>query len=74
VKGTNCTPEQLASAEEFIMARASTVTKRPKQVSMPFDSLVRLVAWYGALRFEAGRDGIGGTLEKPAPMITIRHQ
>lgn len=74
MRGKDCTPEQLKSAEDFIMARASTVTKRPKQVSMPFDDLVRLVAWYGALRFTAARDGVGGTLEKPGPMDTVRYQ
>lgn len=74
MKGIDCTTDQLKSAEQFIMDHAHDVATKPSMVTMPFDSLVRLVAWYGALRFRAGQDGTGGTFEKPGPMVTIRHQ
>jgi hypothetical protein len=72
MRGIDCTPEQLEAAEVFLMERRAIVGgKRPKLISMCFDDLVRLVAWYGALRFKSGRDGLGGTLEKPGPVKVI---
>jgi hypothetical protein len=73
MRGTDLTPEQLKAAEKFIMDRSGRA-KRPEMVMNKFDDLVRLVAWYGAIRFVAGRDGIGGTLEKPADPQVIHQE
>ena len=64
MRGTDLTPEQLKSAEHFLLERSGR-RKAPEQVMMTWDQAVRVVAWYGAMRFKAGRDGTGGTLENP---------
>ena len=70
VKGTDITQEQLDSAEHFVRDRQATGPKpqTDQRVSLCFDELVRLVAWYGALRYEAGRNGIA-SLEKPGYFV-----
>lgn len=68
MKGTDCTPEQIQSARDFLFARSLNIEAVPddsRVIMLPFGDLARLVAWYGALRYAAGRDGTGGTLEVP---------
>jgi len=68
VKGTDCTPEQIQSAREFLLALARNIDTMPDDdaiVTPRFGDFARTVAWYGALRYKAGRDGTGGTLEAP---------
>lgn len=73
MRGVDCTPGQLRAAELFVLQHSLTVLpKNPRNVTLDFDDLVRLVAWYGALRFEAGRDGNGGTLECPGETVSVR--
>ncbi len=67
MKGDGLTQAQLDRAREFVSGRL--VFKRDieddKDVTVRFGDLVRLVAWYGALRFISGMNGIG-TTESPA--------
>lgn len=63
MKGTDCTPEQIAHASEFMEIARWPVSAPTAKCSR--DQTARLLAWYGAMRFQAGRDGVGGTLEKP---------
>lgn len=72
MKGTDCTPAQLAHAEEFLAARANTRPSAGQPLALRWADACRALAWYGALRFIAGRDHIGGTLEEPAPLDTTR--
>lgn len=64
MRGVDCTPEQLKAAERFILARARR-TDSPEMITQRFEDLVRLLAWYGAIRYKAGRDGIS-SLENPS--------
>ncbi len=67
MRGTELTKEQLDHAREFI-ARART-DKGPDHipgdldVTLPYHTLVRLVAWYGAVR--AGDRPLGKIVTKP---------
>ena len=75
MRGTDCTEAQIESARKFLAARQSgpiegMAIDDDRVVSVPFGQMARLLAWYGALRFAAGRDGTGGTLEEPGPMDT----
>lgn len=77
MKGTDLTEDQIQSAREFACARqrinrSGAVFDDATEVTLRFGDLARLVAWYGAIRFQAGEKGIGGTLEKPGPMDVIR--
>ena|ERR1700729_3947856 len=68
MKGTDLTKEQLRAAEIFILETAGRRVGMDAPsgiVTMQFDAMVRLLAWYGAVRFKAARDGSGGTLENP---------
>lgn len=69
MRGTDLTDEQLLSARKFVSDRMiPPQSEIPPMVTIPAEKLVRLIAWYGALRFVAGRDGTGGTLEKPGEL------
>ena len=65
MKGSDCTPEQLERASEFLAARGWQEMAQ-KAIQTRAD-MVRLIAWYGAIRYRAGKDGIG-TLEKPGAL------
>lgn len=56
------TPAQIAQALAFLEAWLQAPAPPILQLAAP-DAL-QLLAWYGALRFEAGRNGLG-TLEQP---------
>lgn len=71
MRGTECTAGQMEHARKFLMDRAPNVLDRPtdeRRVTIPFGDIARILAWYGALRFIAGRDATGGSLEIPGPM------
>lgn len=74
MKGTDCTEAQIDSARQFCADRRKDQPgERPRdaqEITISFGQLARLVAWYGALRYMAGRDGTGGTLECPGPIDT----
>ena len=70
MKGTDVTPEQLAHAEEFLQAaqgkqigpRGERLYTDLAQLSLSRGNLVRLLAWYGAIRAKGGR-------ETPNPLV-----
>jgi hypothetical protein len=68
MKGTDLTREQIAAAERFLLdRRAKGNLQHPahnQEVTQKWGDLVRVVAWYGALRYKAGQEGIN-SLEKP---------
>jgi hypothetical protein len=68
LKGTDCTPEQIAAASQFLTERGWPDTHLRAALDR-FDA-VRLIAWYGALRFKSAKNGTG-TLERPAPLVEI---
>jgi len=70
MKGTDCTDVQVAHAREFIEAYALH-GPMPEKFIVVADDLARLVAWYGAMRFESGRTGEGGTLECPGELALV---
>lgn len=75
MKGTDLTQEQIDSAEQFIKDRFESYTRQQPEpethVSLEFGVLVRVVAWYGALRYEAGALGIN-SLEDPGETIIAK--
>jgi hypothetical protein len=68
MKGTDLTQAQIDAAERFILARRATGNLQhpahDEEVRQKWGDLVRIVAWYGALRYKAGKDGIN-SLENP---------
>jgi hypothetical protein len=73
MKGTDLTPAQIQRAEEFVMQRAGQ--KLPidhgRLISIPFGQFVRVIAWYGALRYQAGAAGIN-SLDDPGELEVRR--
>lgn len=67
MRGLDCTPAQLEAADRFISDHPLKGQRTPmnQQVQMPYEQLVRLVAWYGALRYRSGQNNSGGSLEAP---------
>src|SRR6185437_1857670 len=62
MRGTEVTEDQMQSAREFAFARSVGLAGMPdddQQITVTFGKMVRLMAWYGALRYQAGRDGTG---------------
>jgi hypothetical protein len=50
MKGTDVTPEQLAHAEAFLRATAAPVPVIGAKTMLDVEHLIRLLAWYGAIR------------------------
>ena len=71
MRGTDCTNAQLDAAHRFIATHPLRGAQLPldQPVTLAYGELVRIVAWYGALRYVAAREGNGGTLENPADVI-----
>jgi|GEM_PF-3946941 hypothetical protein len=61
MRGTDITEAQMDAAEKFILlcrTDGNTRTPKPEEfVSMPWANIVRIVAWYGAIRAKAVADG-----------------
>lgn len=72
MRGTEVNPDQFASAQDFI---TTFVTQQPapddpeQQIIIRWHELVRLVAWYGALRARGIENGRGGTVETPGKLV-----
>ena len=69
MKGIDVTPEQLAHAEDFLLRiahgselRRGVVYYNTQALSLKRQDLIRLLAWYGAIRAKGGR-------ETPAPLV-----
>lgn len=54
MKGTEVTQEEITSVENFLVASGNDI---PERAVMRRDQIVRLLAWYGALRLRG--DGSG---------------
>jgi hypothetical protein len=72
MKGTDCTPEQLRHARRFLVDRGwnSAVEK----AIITTEDLIRIVAWYGALRYQAAATGEGGSLNQPGELVTAEQR
>lgn len=60
MKGTELFPGEIKSADEFVRARyvgKNVAYSDDTQVSIRYGNLVRLVAWYAAIRSEAVAEG-----------------
>ena len=66
IKASDLTEDQLASAGDFLTRNNWTENEESRTV--PRSEIAKLIAWYGALRFLAGADGVG-TLEKPPRLL-----
>ena len=61
MKGTDVTPEQLAHADAFlresqVQESASMSVTGVVRMVVDRDDLIRLLAWYGAIRAKSGRE------------------
>ena len=67
MKGTDLSEKQLKAAEQFILgarAEGNALQPEPSQViAHRWEDLVRIVAWYGAIRAQSMLQG--GTVEEP---------
>jgi len=76
MKGTDLTEKQLKAAEQFILgARAKGNTQSPEAdqaVTQRWSDLVRIVAWYGAIRAASMQHG--GTVEEPGETFKTGRQ
>jgi hypothetical protein len=73
MRGSVCTEDQIRAAKDFLGFSTVDIKQVTRGASdddilpIRYGDLARLVAWYGAIRFISGRDGIG-TFESPAPL------
>lgn len=71
MRADNLTPQQLAAASSFLdLTRLSDRPEPHDTVTMQYHSLVRLLAWYGAIRFKSGHLSIG-TETEPATAMEV---
>jgi len=73
MNGRHLTSEQIAAARQFVLTVEQTCGGERddnEPVSVSFGDLVRLVAWYGAIRYDSGANG-RGTLGQPAPLRVL---
>jgi len=71
IKASDLTEDQLESARDFLTGNDWPQTEGIRTVTR--EEMAKLIAWYGALRFRAGADGIG-TLEKPPRLLQSNGQ
>jgi hypothetical protein len=62
MKGTDLSPEQMAHAESFLRECATPVPLIGAKTMLDVEHLIRLLAWYGAIRAKSGR-------LSPAPLV-----
>ena len=67
MKGTDVTDAQLAHAQDFLRSAAGgkfdpEFMETQKYVTVDKEDIIRLLAWYGAIRAKGGR-------ETPAPLV-----
>lgn len=74
MKGTDITAEQYDAARRFIVSRDQSLQLEERsddtQVLLVLRELIGLVAWYGAMRYIAGREGIN-SLDRPGDLVTV---
>jgi hypothetical protein len=64
MKGTDCTQEQLDHAEAFLRNAQTPIPTAGGRVMIVVADLVRLLAWYGAIRAKSG-------LETPRSLVVM---
>lgn len=68
MKGTDLTQAQIDAAERFILARRATSNlqhpKGDEEILQRWSDFIRIVAWYGAIRYKAGSEGLS-SLDNP---------
>lgn len=72
MKGTDCTPEQIEAASTFLADRGWPTHAATAAISR--ENVACLIAWYGACRYIAARDGTGGTLEQPGVLGVVNRK
>ena len=68
MKGTDVTPEQLAHAESFLRETAAPVPVIGAKTILDVEHLIRLLAWYGAIRAKNGNVNPGRLVTRAADM------
>ena len=65
MKGVDVTPAQIKAAERFLeqLHVGDIERMRSRDVQMPFEQFVRLLAWYGAIRALGVEMGISTSSE-----------
>ena len=79
MKGTDVTPEQLARADGFLRAaqgdqigpRGERLYTDLAQLSLSRGNLIRLLAWYGAIRAKSGRETPNPLVHRTGPGSTM---
>jgi hypothetical protein len=78
MKGTDVTPEQLVHAEEFLcrIAHGTELRKgvtyyNTESLSLKRQDLIRLLAWYGAIRAKSGRETPNPLVNRSGPGSTM---
>jgi hypothetical protein len=66
MKGTDVTPEQLAHAESFLRETAAPVPVIGAKTILDVEHLIRLLAWYGAIRAKNGNVNPGRLVTRAA--------
>ncbi len=66
IKASDLTEDQLESARDFLTGNDWPENEDSRTISRA--EVAKLIAWYGALRFLAGANGIG-SLEKPPKLL-----
>ncbi len=66
IKASDLTEDQLESARDFLTGNDWPEDEGSRTISR--SEVAKLIAWYGALRFLAGADGVG-SLEKPPKLL-----
>ena len=62
MRGNDVTPEQLEAAAAFLdLTRLSERPQPHQMVTSRYCDVLQLLAWYGAVRYQAALDGIGDT-------------
>lgn len=71
IDGSKLSNEQLAAASRFLTLMGWKESDPTSKVRR--EDIARLIAWYGAIRYQAGTNGIG-TLEIPGQTVLHRKQ
>lgn len=66
IDGSKLSKEQLDAASQFLRLMGWKETDAKSKVRR--EDIARLIAWYGAIRYQAGANGIG-TLEAPGQTV-----
>jgi hypothetical protein len=75
MRGTDVNPEQMEAAERFIAEHVTHGDPLPEDqpVTVKWGELVRLVAWYGALRAIGIQKGVS-TVEHPNAVASLERR